>query len=58
MESSREDRYEAAVRAALDLCDEVEDEANVDLTGGMVDPMELRRVIRDALLIDDEEGMP
>ena len=58
MESSREDRYEAAVRRVLDLCDEAEDEANVDLTGGMVDPMELRRAIRDALLIDDEEGLP
>lgn len=52
---NREDLYEAAVRAVLDLCDEVEDEANLDLTGGMVDPAEVRKVIRDALLTEDEE---
>ena len=53
----REDLYEAAVRAVLDLCDEAEDEANLDF-GGMVDPADIRRVIRDALLIEEEPNDP
>jgi hypothetical protein len=51
----REDLYEAAVRAVLDLCDEAEDEANMDY-GGMVDPADVRKAIKDALLMDQEEG--
>lgn len=54
MELSREDRYEAAVRAVLDLCDEAEDEGTVG-GRGMVDPFDIRKAIMNALLTDGEE---
>ena len=46
----REDMYEAAVRAVLDLCDEADD------VEGMVDPKDLRKAIRDALLVEENDG--
>lgn len=57
MEPSREDRYEAAVRAVLDLCDEAEDSAITDYgPPPMVTTAYIRQVIKDALLVDDDEG--
>jgi hypothetical protein len=55
MELSREDLYEAAVRAVLDLCDEAED---VPMDGLPWNPMvttkDIRKAIKDALLVEEE----
>jgi hypothetical protein len=53
----REDLYEAAVRAVLDLCDEAEDDASDERpVPAVVTTMDLRKVIKDALLMDQEEA--
>lgn len=61
----REELYEAAVRAVLDLCDEAEDTPaqgeNLCRTclqpweNPMVSTVDVRKAIRDALLTDGEE---
>ena len=52
---TREDLYEAAVRAVLDLCDEADD---VDSgASGVVGTTEIRKAIKDALLVDEEEAI-
>jgi hypothetical protein len=48
----REDMYEAAVRAVLDLCDKAAEEER------MLDYRDVRKVIRDALMIENEGDMP
>jgi hypothetical protein len=55
----REDLYEAAVRAILDLCDEADDAAtNQDFLdfGGRVETADIRKAIKEALLMDQEEA--
>lgn len=53
----REDLYEAAVRAVLDLCDEAEDASILDYgPPPMVTTAYLRQAIKDALLMDQDEG--
>jgi hypothetical protein len=49
MEPSREDLYESAVRAVLDLCDEADDAQEP------IYPAEIRKAIKNALLVDDPE---
>jgi hypothetical protein len=48
MELSREDLYEAAVRAVLNLCDEAEEEER------QLDYRDIRKAIKDALLVEEE----
>jgi hypothetical protein len=48
-EPSREDRYEAAVRAVLDLCDRAEADLEVPMFSEAVPVLEIRAAIRGAL---------
>lgn len=56
-EPSREDRYEAAVRAVLDLCDEADRYGAIegsDRTDGLVSPDRIRDAVRAALPASEE----